>query len=404
MTNVGMKMLSASLRNREAYMMLKEHADMEGASPDIAWLLSVVGKFYDNDPEAEAVDKEILQEQVKHKFASESKSEPLLDLIEEAFGCSFSIPNYLDLCLESKRTAIGNRLASALSASDKDDGRIADLFSQYQGLSVEEAGVEEVEVLHNVSVEDSINNVFNKEGRIFLAPKVLNDECGGALPGNHIIIFAPPNAGKTATACTLMAGFAWYNLPGIYFTNEEPAQSTMARLQCCITGMTKDEMEAEPEKAAQLLARRGYENIRMINIHGSNTPATVEKYVKKYGAKWFIMDQLRHLRVKADGRTNQLEAAATEMREVGGRTGALAISITQGNASCYSKLVLTMEDIDGSKIGIPGSADLIIGIGITDDYEQQGLRMFSLAKNKFNGKHTHFPVRINVQTSKMEGT
>jgi len=399
MSNVELRVVSAALRSREAYTILKEHAELE--MPAMQLLFGLAGEWYDNDHQAAQVDQEIFEDQIRGKFPTEAKAEHVLDICKEAFALSFSIPNYISLSIESKRAATGNRLAAALSNSDRDDSRIDTLLEQYASLKEADKLDNDDEVLHNITVEDSLNTVLSKEGRIYLAPRTLNEETGGAMPGHHIVIFARPEVGKTAETCTLMAGFAWHNLPGIFFGNEEPVLITAARVQSCMTGMTAEEMGAEPDKATALLARRGWENIRFIPIT-PGTPAEIERYVKRYGAKWFIVDQLRHLAVKADTRTNQLEAAANAVRQIGLRNGALSISVTQAGDSGEGKLRLTQGDIDSSNTGIPGSADLMIGIGMNDEFESQGMRMFNLPKNKLSGRHSHFPVKIDVSRSKME--
>lgn len=401
MASVGTKMLSASLRSREAYTLLMEHGDIKACTPDVEWLMKMIGVYYENDSEAAKIDQELFEEQVSRKFPSEAKAEYVLHISKEAFALDFSVPNYLALSLESRRAALGNKLAIALSGSDRDDGKIEELMAEYAALSSGTDNADEGEVYHNITVEDSLNTVLNKEGRIFLAPKVLNEETGGAMPGHHIVVFARPEVGKTALTCTLMRGFAHQRLPGIFFGNEEPVLITAARVQSAITGMTADEMAAQPDKAAALLAERGWDSIRFIPIT-PGTPAQIEKYVKRYNAKWFIVDQLRHLNVKADTRTNQLENAANAVRHIGLRNGALSISVTQAGDSAENKLRLTQGDVDSSNTGIPGSADLMIGIGMNQEYEDQGMRVLSLCKNKLSGRHTFFPTKISTQLSRLE--
>ena len=51
-------------------------------------------------------------------------------------------------------------------------------------------------------------------------------------------------------------------------------------------------------------------------------------------------------------------------------------------------------DIDFSNVGIPAQADLLIGIGCNAEYEQQGLRMLTLIKNKIGAVEDHFPAKI----------
>ena len=402
MSSIGMRILSSSLRDREAYKILKDNVDMKGFTPDIEWLLNLVGAWYDNDDQATKVDSEIFVEQIKGKFANESKCEPLIDTMDEAFALTFSVPNYVELALESKRQAVGNRLASALVASDKDPDSIKDLMDRYAQLLVATVEEAETDIIHNMSVADALSGVLNKEGRIYLAPRPLHEATDGAMPGDSIVIFARPEVGKTATCCTLMAGFAWHELPGIFFGNEEPIPRTAARFQSCVSGMTADEMRENPEKAEALLKRRGYSNVRFIPLT-PGTPAEIEKYVQRYGAKWFVVDQLRNLNIpKVDGRTQQLEAAANQIRAIASRNGCVAVSVTQAGDSADGKPRLSQGDVDSSNTGIPGACDLMIGVGMNDDMEQQGIRMINLPKNKLSGKHVHFPVRIHTLLSRLE--
>ncbi len=64
--------------------------------------------------------------------------------------------------------------------------------------------------------------------------------------------------------------------------------------------------------------------------------------------------------------------------------------------------VFKEEGIDFSNTGIPAQADLMIGIGVTKEYEENGLRMLSLPKNKLSGRHVHFPLRLSNQISRLE--
>ena len=71
------------------------------------------------------------------------------------------------------------------------------------------------------------------------------------------------------------------------------------------------------------------------------------------------------------------------------------MSVTQAGESAQNKLVLSMGDVEWSNTGIPGAADLMIGIGLDDEYLSTDKRMLSIPKNKVNGRHGAFPTWIN---------
>lgn len=398
------KVLSSSLRSREAYKILVDNSSSKDLLPDVVWLMERIGHYYDTDTEATEVDQDVFTEQVRAKFANPTKAEGMVDTIDRAFASKFSVANYLDLCLEIRRQGVAHSLAGMLSSSDVKDEVVEQLMEEYRKLSLPSTeAVDESNVIHNMSVEDAINKVLDKTGRIYLAPKPLHEATDGAMPGDAIIIFARPEVGKTALCCTLMAGFAYRGLNGIFFSNEEPTERVATRFMSCLTGMTAQEIADNPDKAHHLLNTRGYANVRFIRLQ-QNNPAEIERYVKMYGAKWFITDQLRNLNIPGrTGKTEILEEAAKAVRHIAGKYGAVSIGVTQAGDSGENKLRLTQGDVDGSNTGIPGACDLMIGVGVNDEFDQQQRRMFNLPKNKLSGKHVFFPVKINELLSRMEG-
>lgn len=397
------KVLSSCLRSREAYKILHDNTSSKDLLPDVVWLMDRIGHYYDTDPEAEAVDQEVFTEQVRAKFPNPTKAEGMVDTVNKAFNSKFSVANYLDLCKEIKRQGVAHTLAGMLSSSEVKEEVVEQLMEEYKKLALPGTVAEdESNIIHNMSVEDAINKVLDKSGRIYLAPKPLHEATDGAMAGDFLVIFARPEVGKTALCCTLMAGFAWQKLPGIFFSNEEPTERVAARAMSCLTGMTAQEIADNPDKATKLLADRGWHNIRFIRLQRNN-PAEVEKYVKMYGAKWFIVDQLRNLNIpKLEGKTQVLEESAKALRAIAGTYGAVGIGVTQAGDSGENKLRLTQGDVDGSNTGIPGACDLMIGLGVNEEFEQQQRRMINLPKNKLSGKHVFFPLKINELISRLE--
>jgi hypothetical protein len=163
--------------------------------------------------------------------------------------------------------------------------------------------------------------------------------------------------------------------------------------------MTAAEIRANPQAAKDIAEQVGYHNIIFVSL-SPGTLSQIEAFVDRYKAKWFIVDQIRHLNMKADNRTNQLEAAANGVRNIAKKYDAIGISITQAADSATGKAVLEMGDVDSSNVGIPGACDVLLGIGGTNEQRNQNVRVLSLAKNKIGGMHDNFPVRFNPFLSK----
>lgn len=222
---------------------------------------------------------------------------------------------------------------------------------------------------------------------------------GMVLVRRNGVVSVQGNTGKTGLILTMACGFARQGAVGIVFSNEESIKRLRRRALCCATGMTAKELYANPEAAKDIADQVGFHNIIFIEMSPGD-PQQIEALVKRYNAKWFIVDQLRHINVASENRTTQLEMAANAIRHIGKRNNAVAISVTQAGDSASNKTQLDQGDVDSSNTGIPGSCDLMIGIGGTDEQMAAGQRWISLCKNKLGGEHACFPVRFNPYLSK----
>jgi len=394
------KVVAASIRSKGAFNRIEAASTFDDYTPYGSYCLKLVKRFYERDPEASKVDRDVLLEWVKADIPD--KNQPLYsDFIKECCAIDVSSTNIADLVVDTKRRNISNRLAAAL-LDRKDQPKILELMNSYTSLEEAEEAEEE-ENFSEVSIEDMLRQEAEGAGlRIKLLPKQLDEICKGKTKrGHHIVVFARPETGKTCLTLTMAFGFALQGLDVIIFGNEEPVQDTILRAQCCFTGMTEEEIKANPARAQALLDKRGWKHLRFIPL-SPGSPKQIDKYVERYKPDVVIVDQIRNLNVGAETRVNQLEMAATSMRNIGKRRNCLMISVTQAGDSANNKLVLDMGDIDFSNTGIPATADLMVGMGVNAEKEAQGLRVFNTPKNKIGGRHQHFQCLIKQQISRLE--
>lgn len=392
------KILATCLQSREAFSKIDEDLEGKIAIPFSEFLLDACRSYYARDGNAKLVDIDWLRGHIDNVFDNPKKADEYKEFTNEIIQLDVSADNIVDLILSSKKKEIGHRLAAALANDDK---TVDELMEQYNGLK-DKTVKETEEVFHSVSIQESVDTVLNKDNLIKLPTRFLNESTdGGCSEGHHIVVYARPETGKTALCTSIAWAFSDQGLPGIYFGNEDPMGQIIVRGQSCFTGLSRDALRANPALAQQRLEASGWGLVRFIPMSPGSL-GFMEKYIKRYKPKWIIVDQLRNLNVRSDTRVNQLEAAATGIRNLANRYSLVAVSVTQAGDSADQKLVLGMGDIDFSNTGIPAQADLMIGMGVNDAYEQQNMRMLALPKNKLSGKHSHGPVRINPQLSRIE--
>jgi KaiC/GvpD/RAD55 family RecA-like ATPase len=392
--------LSVILRDRESFSLVSAHLTPKLYSREFQILLGFIKSYYDRDSKATHVETSLLEEQVTADVRNEKHRDKFLGMLQEAVAFDTSDSNVKQVVLKLKQRELGQELALAI-ANDKDH---EDLLNEYSEVSrytsLDDLLEKGVEVYENTDLDELIHHDADSSSRMIVYPLSLNERLDGGLRGSdHLVLMARPEMGKTGLILTMACGFARHGHRGIIFNNEERVERLRMRALCCSTGMTIQEIRANPEAAKDIADQMGYHNIIFIAL-SPGVPAQVAAFVDKYKPKWFIADQIRNFAMKSENRTNQLEAASTAMRDIGKRFDAAAISVTQAGDSAEGKAVLDMSDVDNSKTGIPGSCDVLLGVGATEEQKLHNVRVLSLSKNKIGGVHDSFPVRFNPFLSK----
>lgn len=396
------ELLACALHSRQDYDLIVQYTAPKSAaySKEFQTLFARVGDYYGRDEEASSVNADVLTEQIRETVRSEKLADRLLDRLREAVTGEASIPNVRDVILSAQRQEAADKLAAALA--DGDHAKAADLLTKYQEL-VAKTVLEEAEdddVMVQADVAALLVHEYDPTNVIPLYPKSLNDRLdGGAKKGHHVTVFARPNMGKTAFTVSLGSGAARHGKRVMHLINEDRKEDVYIRYVSNLSGMDKHSIRDDPKEAERIARENGLDNVIVINIK-PGTPEQIRHYIQKYLPDIVIVDQLRNLQVKADSRVNQLEAAATAMRNLGKQENVLMVSVTQAGDSAREKLILDDGDIDFSNTGIPAQADLLIGIGADPDHDSRGLRVLSLIKNKIGAIEDHFPTKINKTLSR----
>lgn len=380
--------LLAAIKSREAF----DELLVANIYPDLSDLGKIVWKeikeFYGTDASAEHVDRIVLESAIGRKYEKHAdRIKDFINMEEEV-----SPNNVVKEIFEVKLDAIRHKMSQALVAQ-KDDEYIK-LREEYDALKRGELATEDKksEVVIGRSLQD-ILEVNSPKNKIKLLPRSLNEATeGGVVRGTHIVIFAPTEMGKSLFCLNMAYGFLRQGLRVMYGCNEDPADTMLQRMLYRLSGRTRAEIDANPKEAEELAMQNGYGNFIYVDLQ-PGTQMELKELIEEYKPDVLLVDQIRNLDMKESNKVLSLEAAATMMRNFAKYYGLVGISITQAADSATGKVMLTRGDIDFSNIGIPGTADLMIGIGADSEMEMRGQRMLSLVKNKVSGDHE--PLRVN---------
>lgn len=400
------KIITAAIQSREAFEKVENFVQDGDFTEQGALLWRHIRDYYSRDRDCGFVDPETLHHRVGAAVSSEKHRSAFAALITEITSSRVSTENIIHDFLSLKREGVGARLATALLSGETEESR--KLLEEYNKWDAEvtEGSTTEDTILVAPSLED-IAKSYDASELIKLWPSSLNNRLdGGLLRGHHVVIFARPEMGKTLFLVNAVAGFLAQGLAVLYVGNEDPITDIVLRVVCRLTRRDKFTVLANPKDAYTTALTFGYGNLVLAGL-SPGTPKEIEKLIETHKPDVLLIDQLRNLSVGTtsvgrDGNyTQQLEKAATAARNIGKKHGVLVLSVTQAGDSASGKAVLDMGDVDSSNTGIPAQADVMVGIGATQEDEQVGRRIISLPKNKRSGKHEFFPVRIDPQLSRI---
>ena len=389
------KLLAAAIQDRGAYQKISRITELDEFSDLGAEIWTRIGAYYETDENAKSIDPALLKSSIERDLPKQAY---LLNNEIDGFS-ETSIPNLLQQIIEVKRKAVAGQLATALLRNPASD-EVKSFINQLNEIEEVVRGDDKIEPVGNYA-HGILEEISNPSNLIQIYPKELNERIdGGCFYGNHIIVYARPNAGKSQFCINLSRGLCRDGHRVLYLANEEPKKQIISRVISRMSGKPKREMYQDIDAAIATAKENGLDNFYIEDIN-PGTFHQIRSLIEEVKPEIVIIDQLRNIKIKSEGRVNQLEQAATEARNLGKKYGILVVSVTQAGDSARNKLVLDDGDVDFSNTGIPAQADLMIGIGVNDDFRQQGMRMISIAKNKLSSDHTHFSVRVDEATSKM---
>lgn len=398
------QIIAAALQSREAWESLHTLDVHKDLSPEGQRVLDEIKSYYARDVGTAAADLSLIHSALRRSLSNPKHQELFEEYLTGVSNLgAVSTPNVLGELAELKRYRIGQKLAAAL-VSGKDAQQVSALVADYQSLEVSPTVTSALpKYKTGWDIAELMQENFNRANLIKLSPKTLNDRMdGGMMKGDQMIVFAATEMGKTLFAVNLCAGFLFQNLKVLYCKNEEPKARTNLRLINRLSGKTKSELydQAIWDEVRTSLREKGYERFSIVDLSPGTLPE-IDKLVQELTPDVVVVDQIRNLDVENENRTNQLERAATGMRNLAKRRNFLSVGLTQAGASAFGKSILNRGDIDGSNVGIPGQADLMLGIGANEEQEAAGIRWLSLPKAK-GGDHTPFAVSFDPLLSKVQ--
>lgn len=333
---------------------------------------------------------------------SKSKSmhtEAMAEIVRNA--TRISVPNVMEAILETKTEAAAAEITAALDTGsfDKATPHIEE-FMRLRGIKaelLEEEGGSETR--QGLDAKDLVERRKEKKNTFKLAPKALSDLVPGLMRQNHVGIFALPDSGKTAFCINFAFAMAKQGHKVLYISNEDALDSLEMRFLCRFNNAHTSWVEENQARATATANANGGKNLVLVSVPGGSIPE-IEEMITAHKPDVLIVDQVRNLEIPGkDSLVQVLESAGREMRRFAKQYNLLSVSVTQAGDNATNVLALDRSHVDSSKIGFTATLDLLIGVGINDEFRRTQRRSLSvLGKNKISGKHDWVAVGIEEAT------
>jgi archaellum biogenesis ATPase FlaH len=396
----GEQIVSAIIADRAAYDRLAGRLDPSDFDEFGKLVVKAAHDYYARDPGAGSVELAVLDSALRRAIPNPKQADNVAHYLRDLPHAG-SPANIADEYRLLRRYNVGLSLAAELASGGEQEG-IDGLLEKYRELGVEQENDQD-----KLTLEELMETV-GEGNQIPVLPSRLNVELdGGVLRGHSIVIYGRPESGKTAFAVNMCAGFLQSGLRVLYTGNEEPLRDLQLRFISRLSGVGLSEIKADPEvlRAAVLSDEaRPYEGLLAKHL-STGKVAEVESIVRRKAPDVLVIDQIKNLTVPGvTNRADCLDQVAGAVRRIGIAYNLVTVMVTQAGDSADGSLMLEQGDVEWSNTGVPGAADLMIGVGVNREYDQQNKRMISLPKNKISGKHPSFNVWTDFAHSKILST
>ena len=231
----------------------------------------------------------------------------------------------------------------------------------------------------------------------------------GVNAGHLIEIGARPNTGKTSFHASLIAspgGFAHQGANCIILCNEEGYHRVGARYLTAATGLTMQQIKADPSKARDMY-QPVKERIKIKDATGRDMN-WVESICKTYKPDIVVLDMGDKF-AKTGGFARQdeaLKANAIHARQIAKQHECAMFYMSQLSADAEGKVLLNQSMMEGSRTGKAAEADLMVLIAknpvVDGQDEEDTQRHLNVVKNKLSGWHGVVHCELDYKTARYE--
>lgn len=401
--------IAACIADRRAFEVVVELESNADLSPNGVVLFKFISEYYGRDKRCASIDTEVLLDTIEaQKPLAYEKLSVVIEKLPEP-----SPANLINSLTEQRLKRLGAEMTAAFAAGDTAKG--AELSTEYKetyelGVRSDEEEDELFKVYQDVSVAE-LTESLREGANLSLMPEILGEIVYNMMQGDHIVVFGPVNGGKSAVVIQIAGDYLYDGLKVLYVGNEDPADRMVLRMVCNIVGQSLSEVEGDMDGYTDEARDSGYSNFIFKELAGG-TVTDIERLCTKFKPDVCIVDQARNLApAPRKGAADDAQAEVMfQLRCIYKRLKIVGVSVTQAASTDMkgkpidNKVKLEQCDVFGSKREVAAQADVMIGVGVTEQMKEYGQLYLNVCKNKASGIHDGVMCHIDPFTSTVKGS
>ena len=347
---------------------------------DIATVVADCHDQFEGNLDHDIVEQSLFDTKVMSTAKKHNLSEVMQRIVSsEPVDTDVARTFVFSLARKAQRLAALNALALVI---EKNEDSHANVISILDSLPIEEQEDSEIISLDLSDLSEHLTN----NGKFMSSIPALTTNVGGYARQNFVIMFGRPEVGKSSLVAYEVAGFlkqGWYV---DYYANEEPGRKIALNIRRAVTGETDSDLQSLEED--DTIWPKLMPNLRVRQV-GDISIETIIARAQKDRPDIIVLDQLD--KMSMDGKFNntadRLKALYERARVLAKSVDCLVVAVSQASTDAENKAIVTYADLENSKTGKAGEADIIVGIGRRGDVspERTQMRVLTVSKNKING-------------------
>jgi len=376
------------LLEKNYYDKYRDYIKTDNFTEELNIIIKIIDYIFKNNKEINIINKEFLISLLEENYNKLKNKEKIINIINNIYNIYSSEEEYNLILLNNIKKyyleKIINTSIELLENNNKLELENIDKYLQEYKLKKQLLTSDADSLMVDSSIDELLEIEGDTSGHDWFCFE-LTDILGKIKGGDLGLVVASVNTGKTAFVLTIAMSLVKQCVKVLHINNEERGTKVKLRALENYLGMNKLQIFNNKEKAQEVI-QGDFKKFYFLYDIASVTVRDIKTLIEKHEPEVVIIDQAWKIKVSKQDRNDLiLTEIFKSLRELAKENNVHIIGTTQADSTAYDKEWIKLDNLFGSKVGVQGELDYLIGIGKKDEMGKEDWRYLSFPKNKLTG-------------------